>query len=223
MYTEFLDLRNQQDELKERQSAVDKQYRSNIYSSVGRFVENHLPEYVESQADSISRGQFSSKLWLVEELKKIEFSEQLHIEIVGGWFGFPLIEMLSEFLDIKQIDVYDLDPNCSKVMAQYINHFEFSFRIVSFGDYFERTELRRRHLIINTSSEHMKDIHCMQSRYKNKPVVAIQSNDYYEIEDHTNCVEDIEELEFNSRFANLLYKGANPLPKYNRFMTIGSW
>ena len=93
----------------------------------------------------------------MRELSKISIKEfePLKIDIIGSWFAFPLIEILSKLYKIDQIDLYDIDENCHKVVAQYLNHFDYDFKVVQFGDYFEREDLRRRHIVINTSSEHM--------------------------------------------------------------------
>ena len=195
-------------------------YDDNIYTKVGKFVKNNYPDYVQSHRDSISQGQLDSKLWLVDELQRIAWSDEIHIEIIGGWFGFPLIELLS-FLPIKQIDVYEIDPVCINIMAQYTNEMKMPFRVVAFGDYFERKEKRRRQLIINTSSEHMQDITCMREYYKSSPIVAVQSNNFYSIEDHINCVQDEDELEKKMNLKEVIYKGRRTFPQYTRFMTIG--
>ncbi len=192
----------------------------NIYMKVGKYVKNNHPSYIDSHRDSLSQGQLDSKFWLVDELVKLKWEDQMHIEIIGGWFGFPLIEMLS-YLPIKQIDVYDKDPVCVDIMAQYVNAMNMPFRIVSFGDYFERKEKRRRQLIINTSSEHMEDITCMREWYKGNPVVAVQSNDFYSIEDHINCVQNEDELVEKMNLKEVIYKGRRSQPQYTRFMAIG--
>ena len=215
-------------ELKEEISICENETRETPYYWIDQWVNNNIPKYYDSFEDSVSQGQFDSKLWLCRELKKINLTryEPLHIDIVGSWFGFPLIEMLSNLFKIKQIDLYDIDENCHKVVAQYINHFDPDFRVVQFGDFFERKDLRRRHLVINTSSEHMSDIVIMKQYYKdypNTPLIAVQSNNYTAIQDHINCVKDEEELLEKNQIKRLYYKGSQSLPLYDRFMVIGRW
>lgn len=215
-------------ELKEEISICENETRETPYYWIDQWVNNNIPKYYDSFEDSVSQGQFDSKLWLCRELKKINLTryEPLHVDIVGSWFGFPLIEMLSNLFKIKQIDLYDIDENCHKVVAQYINHFDPDFRVVQFGDFFERKDLRRRHLVINTSSEHMSDIVIMKQYYKdypNTPLIAVQSNNYTAIQDHINCVKDEEELLEKNQIKRLYYKGSQSLPLYDRFMVIGRW
>ena len=213
-------------EHREQISICENNNRETPYYWVKQWVNNNLPSYSNSFEDSVSQGQYESKLWLNEKLEKFISMPELHIDIIGSWFGFPLIEMLANAFDIKQIDLYDIDEDCHKVTAQYINHFDCDFKIVQFKDFFERKEMRRRHLIINTSSEHMSDIVLMKEYYKDypvKPILAIQSNNYFDVEDHINCVKEVDELIEKNQIKNVLYKGKRSLPLYDRFMVIGKW
>ena len=213
-------------EHREQISICENNNRETPYYWVNQWVNNNLPSYSNSFDDSVSQGQYESKLWLNEKLEKFISMPELHIDIIGSWFGFPLIEMLANAFDIKQIDLYDIDEDCHKVTAQYINHFDCDFKIVQFKDFFERKEMRRRHLIINTSSEHMSDIVLMKEYYKDypvKPILAIQSNNYFDVEDHINCVKEVDELIEKNQIKNVLYKGKRSLPLYDRFMVIGKW
>ena len=213
-------------EHREQISICENNNRETPYYWVNQWVKNNLPSCSNSFEDSVSQGQYESKLWLIEELKKFLVKPKYHIDIIGSWFGFPLIEMLADEFDIKQIDLYDIDENCHKVTAQYINHFNCDFKISQFENFFERNDIRRRELIINTSSEHMSDIVLMKKYYKDyplKPIVAIQSNNYFEVEDHINCVKDVDELIEKNQIEDVLYKGKRSLPLYDRFMVIGKW
>ena len=214
-------------EHREKISICENDNRETPYYWVNQWVNNNLPSYYNSFEDSVSQGQYESKLWLSEELKKLQYpADELHIDIIGSWFGYPLIELLSNIFKIKQLDLYELDENCHKVVAQYKNHFDEKFKIAQFGDFFERKEVRRRHLIINTSSEHMVDISLMKDRYKDyptKPILVIQSNNYFELDDHINCVKNVNELIEKNQIKDVLYKGKRSLPLYDRFMVIGKW
>ena len=198
-----------------------REYKETPYYYVKRWIlKNHL-HLLEPYNDTISDGQYESKYWLANEINNINWKKDLHIEIIGGWFGFPLIEMISN-LPIKQIDFYEIDEDCKKVLTQYIQQFNYNFKIVQFGNYFERTDLRRRDLIINTSCEHMKNISTMKQFYKSSPIIALQSNNFYE-HDHVNCVESEIELRNNNEINATKYIGMKKMEKYNRFMVIGTW
>ena len=132
----------------------------------------------------------------------------------------------SKLFKIKQIDLYDLDDNCHKVVAQYINHFDPDFRIVQFNNFFDRKDVRRRHLVINTSSEHMSDIVEMKNFYKDypeSPIIALQSNNFKVLDEHINCVQSPSELIDKNNLVQIHYKGTHKLPLYDRYMVIGRW
>lgn len=201
--------------------SFESQYKKTPYYYVKRWIDKNHPHLIESYNDTLSDGQYESKQWMIEAMSTLRLNEQLHIEIIGGWFGFPMIEMLSH-LPIKQIDFYEIDEDCKKVLAQYINQFNYDFRIVQFGDYFERKELRRRDIIINTSCEHMNDISNMKHYYKGKPHIVLQSNNFYE-HDHVNCVDSEVELRNKNQINVTSYMGKKSMEKYDRFMVIGTW
>lgn len=214
--------------LKEEISICDNICRETPYYWVRQWVNGNIPELHRSFEDSISQGQVDSKIWMINELKKISLKEYepLKIDIIGSWFGFPMIELLSQLYKIDQIDLYDLDENCHKVVAQYLNHFDLNFKVVQFGDFFERKDLRRRHLVINTSSEHMNNIFESKKYYKNypdTPLLVLQSNNFDTLDEHINCVKSEDELASKNYVGRIYYKGVQSLPLYDRYMVIGRW
>ena len=212
-------------EYKEKISICENDKRETPYYWVRQWVYNNAPDYISSFDDSVSIGQYESKRWMINELSKINLKEfePLHIDVIGSWFGFPLIEMLHNLFPIKQIDLYDKDENCHRVAAQYINHFDYDFRIVQYGDYFERKEIRRRHMVINTACEHMNDLKEMKKYYKGTPTMILQSNNFTQQEDHVNCCNNVEELIYKNGLAYINYSGTKHLDLYDRYMVIGGW
>jgi hypothetical protein len=206
------------------------------YYKIRNWILNNVPDYIDSYDDSISSGQYESKKWLLDELKSVksylsenaimDWNQPTHVEVIGGWFGYPIIEMIQTIIDIKQIDFYEIDETCKKVLAQYVNHFEPEFKVAVFDDYFQREEIRRRQVIINTSSEHMEDIVKMKKYYKNYPqfpILAIQSNNYRELREHINCVSSVDELIEKNKINKIYFSGSIELPLYTRYMVIGQW
>lgn len=218
-------LNEQIGEHREKISMLDNDNRETPYYWVSQWVKNNLISYEKSFEDSVSQGQYDSKIWLRDELKKqnFEFIGKAHIEIIGSWFAFPLLEIIKDLYPVKQVDLYDKDENCHRVTAQYINHFDPDFKIVQYGDYFERKDKRRRHLVINTACEHMQDIGHMRHVYKGTPTMVLQSNNYTEQEDHINCVNNVNELIYKNKLAHVNYSGYKSFENYDRFMVIGAW
>ena len=225
-------------------------FRNSPYYKVQRFIKNNYSEYEKSFDDSISDDQYESKKWMCDILNDLKITSPdnikkytkdssesirfphghpdwdypLLIEIIGSWFGWPLIELIDRFTKgrITQIDLYDPDEVCQKVTAQYKNIFNPKYKVIQHDNYFERKELRRRHLIICTSCEHMQDF-TNQFSFKGNPFVCLQSNDYIDLTDHINCVKDVEELTEKNQIKNIWYKGEKDFGNYKRFMVIGQW
>ena len=225
-------------------------FRNSPYYTVQKFIKNNHSEYEKSFDDSISDDQYESKKWMCDILNDLrittpdnikkyskdssesirfpdgnpDWDYPLLIEIIGSWFGWPLIELIDRFTKgrITQIDLYDPDEVCQKVMAQYKNIIYPKYKVIQHDEYFERKELRRRHLIICTSCEHMQDF-TNQFSFKGNPFVCLQSNDYIDLTDHINCVKDVEELTEKNQIKNIWYKGEKDFGNYKRFMVIGQW
>ena len=225
-------------------------FRNSPYYTVQKFIKNNHSEYEKSFDDSISDDQYESKKWMCDILNDLrittpdnikkyskdssesirfpdgnpDWDYPLLIEIIGSWFGWPLIELIDRFTKgrITQIDLYDPDEVCQKVMAQYKNIFKPKFKIIQHGNYFERKEFRRRHLIICTSCEHMQDF-TNKASFKGNPFVCLQSNDYIDLPDHINCVKNVEELIEKNQLKKIWYKGEKDFGNYKRFMVIGQW
>ena len=225
-------------------------FRNSPYYTIQKFIKNNHSEYEKSFDDSISDDQYESKKWMCDILNDLrittpdnikkyskdssesirfpdgnpDWDYPLLIEIIGSWFGWPLIELIDSFTKgrITQIDLYDPDEACQKVMVQYKNIFNPKYKVIQHDDYFERKELRRRHLIICTSCEHMQDF-TNQFSFKGNPFVCLQSNDYIDLTDHINCVKDVEELTEKNQIKNIWYKGEKDFGNYKRFMVIGQW
>ena len=61
-------------EHKEEIAICENETRETGYYWVEQWVKNNLPDYHESFLDSVSQGQYESKLWLHNELKKINLN-----------------------------------------------------------------------------------------------------------------------------------------------------
>ena len=192
---------------------------------------------------SLSPNQLSSKIWLIENLNKIcnKLETINHkIEIVGSWYGYPLIEYLKNNISIEKIECWDIDKEARMISNMYNQIFESKdFVSVYDKNYWEHSrDGSEATLLINTSSEHMKEsFHMMdQLHRKNKfyvkdPIIVIQSNNMYHINDHINCVNSEEELVDKHKIREVLYSGSQNIvewhderieeTKYKRFMVIG--
>ena len=191
--------------------------------------------------ESLSPNQLSSKKWMIEVLKNIVDNKEIQkIEIVGSWYGYPLIQYLRENIFIEKIECWDIDKESRMISNMYNEIFESKDFVSVYGkNYWEHSrDGSESTLLINTSSEHMKESFYMmnQMHRKNKfyvknPIIVIQSNNMHHIDEHINCVESEEELIDKHKIREVLYSGSQNIiewhdtkiekSKYKRFMIIG--
>ncbi len=217
-----------------------------------KYPRNHLEE-------SISPNQLSSKAWMIEQLSRVgklhgpwytpepNYSLGSSVEIVGSWYGFPLIDHLHEALPINDIKCWDIDFEARQIAEYYLEVFQTPNVEIFSQDYFaHEREGSRAHLLINTSSEHMKDTFWMMNDkfglprehldnekhfYVKRPVIAIQSNNMRHIAEHVNCVDSTDELIEKNKFKTIYYAGSQRMSEwqgleikqndFHRFMVIG--
>lgn len=179
---------------------------------------------------SLSPNQVKAKLWMVEELAKIPElnTKSLNVEIVGGWFGWPLIQFLQNEFELNHVEIFDIDKAACRVCYQYRSIFEYSKEVIGVTnkDYWKRSHRTNADLIINCSSEHMLQTFYQNNIYQKGCIFAIQGNNYFDEPTHVNCCENEDELVAKHKIRTVFYKGTmnfndlSELP-YKRFMTIG--
>lgn len=164
--------------------------------------------------DALASGQVESKTWLIDELSKLgKFENALFI---GGWLGISTI-WLSNKNNVNKISNLDLDPDAiafSDKLNAYNSHYGSGI-VSDIADH----DLSEYDLIINTSSEHMSDE--WFERVPEGCTVAIQTNDFHDIPEHINTVNDLTELQEKYKMSEVLYSGVVDCTQYNRFMIIG--
>ena len=75
--------------------------------------------------------------------------------------------------------------------------------------------------IINTSCEHIDNFVEWYEKIPTGKLVVLQNNNFFEVNEHVNCVNDLEEFADQAPLSKILYEGELELPKYKRFMRIG--
>jgi hypothetical protein len=177
---------------------------------MGAFVENKEVNFI----DALAQHQVESKIWLLTELERLgkKYDNGLFI---GGWLGISSYWALKKEL-AKNITNLDLDESAIK-FSDKLNSFNAGYKGVAkdVADF----DFNGYDLIINTSSEHMNTD--WFDRVEKGTMVAIQSNDFHEIEEHINTVNDLTELQKKFNMKEILYSGVRDCDRYNRFMLIG--
>lgn len=194
---------------------------------------------IEYDTDCFSRGQLESKLWLVQELQrqKIDLGT---VFLCAGWYATLATMLFESKIKVDKIRSFDIDPTCANIAEVFNKPWvkeEWQFKActqdimeiqwdghsypVTRSDGSVCMLYDTPDTIINTSCEHIENF---AEWYQNIPqgkLVVLQSNNYFEIKEHVNCVKDIKEFGNMARMTGPLFAGELELPKYTRFMLIG--
>ena len=200
---------------------------------------NFFANDIHIDKDCFSRGQLQSKLWLVDELKK-QNVELGTVFLCAGWYATLATMLFESNIKIDKIRSFDIDKNCVDI-AEVFNkpwvmkdwQFKASIQDIHNIDYNMHTYSVKRSdgsslnltdspdTIINTSCEHIHNFNEWYAKIPDGKLVVLQSNDYFDVEEHVNCVNNVYELKEMAPMTTLLYMGMRELPKYTRFMLIG--
>ncbi len=175
--------------------------------------------------ESFWKGQVRSKVWLIENLEKSIFStSKNHIVIHGGWNGVLASLLFNSNLDIETITSVDIDPYCKETASTVNKRQEMEGRFIAETcDMSEYQYTKRPTIVINTSTEHVTDEKLQQwfDKIPSNTFVVVQSNNYFELDEHINCVNSEDELANKFSLSIILNKSNFETPKYKRFMVIG--
>ena len=178
------------------------------------------PDRALDIAKSYEQRKVNAKTRLVNRLRKCQIDNKSipnpieRINIVGGWYGNVLIPLLDSMINFKEINFYELDAEALSI-AQNIffpNRFNITW-IHADATMLDFTGNDK--LTINTSCEHMTPLK-IDTGY-----VALQSNDYIDVEDHINCVDSPEELAEQYNLSKVWYSDSKDYISYRRFSVIG--
>jgi hypothetical protein len=190
-------------------------------------------------SDCFSRGQLNSKMWLVNELTKL--NENLGtVFLCAGWYGTLSVMLFESGLNIEKIRSFDIDPGCAPI-AEIFNKkwvmqdwkFKASTANIHNIDWKSHTYDTLRSngsvcsltdypdTIINTSCEHIENFEAWFKSIPTGKLIVLQSNNYFEIEEHVNCSASLEDFSNSCPMTVTLFEGEIDLFKYKRFMKIG--
>ena len=219
-----------------------------IFFQLHRYF-RHESSSVDTISDAFSRGQVQSKIWLVNELEKVrtQLSNPVykHVLLMAGWYG-QLKSIYDQKLTYRKMRILDMDRTACEISDSVFNLYDiedykvksvcadinslkiyktgFEFDIENFSSGKIITEKFLPDLIINTSAEHMDEQWFNQIRFKqleSNPIVAIQSNNLFDVPEHINCVHSVDHMKKKFPMSEILYEGELQLKGYKRFMLIG--
>ena len=171
--------------------------------------------------ESFWKGQVRSKIWLIEKLiDEIDDSRQ-RIVVHGGWNGVLSSLLFNSSINVDHITSVDVDPVCEKISSTINKRQEIEGKFKSVTQdmcyHFYSADI-----VINTSCEHITDSQTFLwfNNIPNGSLVVMQSNNYFELEEHINCVNSASDLAKKVNLSNLK-QFEFETPKYTRFMIIG--
>jgi hypothetical protein len=216
-----------------------------LFAQLHRYFRNPNAD-VNVISDAFSRGQIQSKIWLTKELANIRTNYN-EILVMAAWYG-QVRSILDVMLTYNRMRLLDIDPVSCAISDNVFNYlelenykvkscstnineltcfktgYELSLQNYSDPDGKVIVEKFEPDLIINTSAEHMDEEWFNQIRFKqfeNNPIVAIQSNNLFDIPEHINCVHSIDHMKKKFPMKEILFEGELQLKGYKRFMLIG--
>ena len=198
-----------------------------IYKNIKK-IANKFPQRLVDTLDCFNQNQYDCKTWLVDCLNqyphhfKMKTKDSIDIAIFGGWYGL-MAKLISDNFTLKPIRniySYDYDPYAGRIGRLLFPNIEFVEKDVSDIDISQKSFS----IVINTSCEHI------QQRLIDKTIMdapqntlfVLQSNDYKEVTQHINCVNNLEEFlaQYQDVLTNTrLYE--KDMGKYKRFMIMG--
>jgi hypothetical protein len=229
--------------VKTRLAKLDKKFPDD---KIFRGIMSYLKLNLDSIAlhDAFSRSQIKSKIWLIEELSKIDANYN-NVLIMAGWFG-QLKSIYDKKLTYRKMRIAEMDKSACEV-SDYIFNLSnlenykvkavntnineltlhkngYEWVVENFKEGTKYSEKFLPDLIINTSAEHMTDEWYKQIRFKemaSNPIVAIQSNNLFDIPEHINCVHSVDHMKKKFPMREILFEGELQLKGYKRVMLIG--
>lgn len=202
---------------------------------------NFFVNGTEINNDCFSRGQLSSKLWLIRELKKVK-KDLGTVYLCAGWYATLATMIFENGFNVEKIRSFDIDPSCVDIAEVFNKPWfveDWKFKSITQDiydiDYNEHTwqcwSNKNNRMsypitdvpdtIINTSTEHLSDFDKWYNKIPKGKLVILQNNNYFEISDHVNCSSSLEDFSIKAPMDTVLYAGELELPKYTRYMKIG--
>lgn len=171
--------------------------------------------------DALSRNQVRSKLWLLEKMYHLGWTQSDEIVLVGGWLG--LLPFLSSIRNrpLKTVVNIDIDPECHPAAlvlnrSLHKNFFNLANDVRTL-DFSKKSDA----VIVDTIVEHFQDHGDWLKTLPKGTRVVLQGNDMFGLPDHVNCHASLEEFVDACALEQVEWKGQLPQIGCNRYMILG--
>ena len=220
-----------------------------LWKILGSYVDTRFVQSLKSfvvneitwDEDCFSQGQIKSKMWLLEELKKLKLDLGT-VFLCAGWYGTLATMLFESKIKVDKIRSFDIDESCVEV-AEIFNKpwFVDEWKFKSITDDIMNIDYDKHvwqfwsnknnrmsrpitdvpNTIINTSCEHIHDFELWYNKIPKGKLIILQGNDYFELNEHVNCSADQDSFSEKAPMTDILYLGTIDCGKYKRFMKIG--
>lgn len=196
---------------------------SEMVADIARTVKYQQPDHF---GNAWNRKQIRGKQWLVNEVVNTLTGRFEEILVLGGWYGILSALFLNDKrIHLKKATNLDIDPSCEEIAKQvnYSSVKKGKFETVS-ADMLSFSYEKLVHdkcLVINTSCEHIQDFNRWLDLIPNNTLLTLQSNNYYSVLEHVNCVPDLETFKQQAPLSEIYFADQLELKNYTRFMLIG--
>jgi hypothetical protein len=184
--------------------------------------------------DSMNQSQLESKLWIIQELIKLEIKPK-RVAILAGWYAQYIVPLLYDnFESLEFVENYEIDQDVKRLSYKFNKRLkeDKKYRITIRNVMFDKIQEGWHPVhklgmdtIINCACEHMYPMWKFRELNKTiqkNPLYILQSSNDEQHEDHINCVNSEEELIDQARIKDVMYSGSKILSnKSTRFMVIG--
>jgi hypothetical protein len=189
--------------------------------------------------DSLSQGQIKSKLWLINELKKLKLDLGT-VFLCAGWYAILATLIFENNIKVTKIRSFDIDKTVLAIAERFnkkwvledwkfkpavydihdINFNEFTYNVTrTDGQVRELTD--KPDTIINTSCEHINNFSDWYRKIPAGKLLILQTNNYFDLQEHVNCSDSLASFGDITPMEQVLYEGSLDCGQYVRFMRIG--
>jgi hypothetical protein len=197
-------------------------------------INHEMPFKHEDFRKSLNPNTMDAAIWLVEELQKcVDVTKQLNITVLNSWLGFPLVPLLCENLNVKKINLIDIDKDAlelSKVFNRYYSNTGVELNHINWDIPFAYHDINalETDVVISLCCETMYPLKKMTTANPDC-IFACQSSNVFKEMYGINCVPTIEEHIENIGVTDVFYKGSikqsyyswDGKVEFDRFMVIG--
>ena len=197
---------------------------SNNWSRAWSETQKQRPWQSKRLLDSATTSQLQGKLWLINELQKLDL-KFTKVCLVGGWFAQLITPLLFDNFKVDIIHNYDIDEDAQLISYKFNRRYKEGDRYRAIRKNLLIHPLKEEYdLVINTSCEHMYPMKKFRELNPElKSWFVLQSTNEDKFDDHINCVNSTKELAEQGQLKQVLYEGQLTLDNgMTRFMVIGT-